>query len=700
MFKFSLFAIVFASIRITQSHPIIPNTDSMTQGDDTKPVQNSGRLIGYDCRGIDSSFTSISLLSEHTCQKHPYKVEPTIVLVQLLQLSSSFEIPYIQCYVQKTPFVKGCGKLADYTWSYKGGFKEEIVSLSKVQCENLHKTRMYDLEGDRKLKIGDEDVEYTGHYIAAGSLNARGDCSGASYSFNGYEYDDAVAEVHLKVRISSGSARYVKETGKISLESGYEAVYSSGSIMDVMNGVTYWDQTIKGECDDPETNLNVLFTGPANLIVGANSSLSMVTVESGNTAFSIEIKRSQFVCGFDLKSTEHPQLFAFITESLNSPTPVKTSAALDPKAIDLSLYMNTKFVYIERHIGVEIDRMYQDLVYQRCKIEAKTIQNLLTLSLISPEEFAYASMEDSGYTAVVNGEVAHIIKCQPIPVVFNSNPTRCFKEIPVLYGANKTGYLSPRNRVVQDYGSEMPCHPLLSTMFKVGGIWLSVYPRPMQAKEPRHLSLTIDSFVYQGIKDLAQLEIYSTDQLLEYQRSLLFQKEKKAISSNVASQFAGIDIDSSNLHTTNLLNPEELESVATGAVHKVFGFTSKWGGLFSTIFVFTALYRVVMNLLNSIVNVVSLYEVFGFSKHLFFCFWDSLTHFFVIRAHVRNRDNLRAARPENDQQPQDSAHNSNNRRQERYSTDENQSESIPLRGRILVTSENVLKQIDPVFTLV
>ncbi|XP_072160270.1 uncharacterized protein [Bemisia tabaci] len=160
----------------------------------------------------------------------PYKVEPSIVLVQLLHLATSFEIPYIQCYVQKTTFVKGCGKLADYTWSYKGGFRGEIVTLSKTQCEQLNKTRTYDLKGDRELKVELEDTEYTGHYITAGSLNARGDCSGASYSFNGYEYDDAVAEVHLKVRISSGSGQYVKETGKISLESGYEALYNERKI--------------------------------------------------------------------------------------------------------------------------------------------------------------------------------------------------------------------------------------------------------------------------------------------------------------------------------------------------------------------------------------------------------------------------------------------------------------------------------------
>lgn len=35
-------------------------------------------------------------------------------------------------------------------------------------------------------------------------------------------------------------------------------------------------------------------------------------------------------------------------------------------------------------MGSEIDRMYQDLVFQRYKIEAKTIQNLLTLTLTSP----------------------------------------------------------------------------------------------------------------------------------------------------------------------------------------------------------------------------------------------------------------------------------------------------------------------------
>lgn len=690
IFQFQILLPFLIAVNISAA-PVDPSSESLLTDTNPKLKSNDGRLIGYDCRGIDSSFTSISLLSEKNCQKRPYKVEPSIVLVQLLQLATSFDVPYIQCYVQRTTFVKGCGKLADYTWSYKGGFREEIITLSKSQCEVLHKTRSYDLDGDRKLKVEEEDVEYTGHFIAAGSLNSRGDCSGAQYNFNGYEYDDAVAEVHLKVRISSGVAQYVKESGKLSLESGYEAAYSTGSIMDVVNGVTYWDLSIKGECDNPDKNFNVLFTGLANLTTGVNSSLNMVTVESGNTAFSIEIKRSQFVCGFDLKSTEHPQLFAFVTESLSSPTPVKSSSNLNPKSIDLSLYMNTKFVYIERHIGAEIDRMYQDLVFQRCKVEAKTIQNLLTLSLISPEEFAYALMEESGYTAVVNGEVAHIIKCQPIPVTLKSNPNRCYKEIPVIYGENKTGYLSPRNRVVQDFGSEIPCHPLLPTMFKVGGIWLNVYPRPMQAKEPKHLTLTVDSFIYQGVKDLAQLGIYSTEQLLEYQRSLLFQREKKAISSNVASQFAGIDIDASNLHTTMLINPVEIESIATRTVHKIFGFTSKWGGLFSTIIFGIACFRLIVNFLNSIVNAVSLYEVFGFSKHLLICFWDSLTHHLVIREHVRSRREREELTRQNQNQVRRFDNGGSNRQDDANETGPSNPETIPLQKRILITSENVLK---------
>lgn len=72
----------------------------------------------------------------------------------------------------------------------------------------------------------------------------------------------------------------------------------------------------------PVTNLNVLYTDPANLTFGLNPSLSMITVQLGTTAFSLQIKGNQVICGKSLRSTEHPQLFAFVSNELQVPTPL------------------------------------------------------------------------------------------------------------------------------------------------------------------------------------------------------------------------------------------------------------------------------------------------------------------------------------------------------------------------------------------
>ena len=80
---------------------------------------------------------------------------------------------------------------------------------------------------------------------------------------------------------------------------------------------------------------------------------------------------------------------------------------------DLATYTNSKFVYVERHIGTQMNNLYVKIMRQKCEIERKTIQNSLALASLAPDEFAYTVMKKPGYLARVVGEVVHVIRCQP-----------------------------------------------------------------------------------------------------------------------------------------------------------------------------------------------------------------------------------------------------------------------------------------------
>lgn len=56
--------------------------------------------------------------------------------------------------------------------------------------------------------------------------------------------------------------------------------------------------------------------------------------------------------------------------------------------LDLFKYINSKFVYIERHLRIQVNNLYINLVTEKCEIERKVIQNFLSLASLSPDEFA------------------------------------------------------------------------------------------------------------------------------------------------------------------------------------------------------------------------------------------------------------------------------------------------------------------------
>lgn len=59
-------------------------------------------------------------------------------------------------------------------------------------------------------------------------------------------------------------------------------------------------------------------------------------------------------------------------------------------------------------------------------------ENMMTLALLSPKEFAYQYFKSPGYTAVVRGEVAHVAKCREVAVIPKVMDSECYNELPVI----------------------------------------------------------------------------------------------------------------------------------------------------------------------------------------------------------------------------------------------------------------------------
>jgi len=71
--------------------------------------------------------------------------------------------------------------------------------------------------------------------------------------------------------------------------------------------------------------------------------------------------------------------------------------------LDIFAYVNSKFVYVEKHIKNQLNKLYMYIMEHKCALEKQILQNALSLSSTAPDEMAFRVMKTTGYTAVTAG---------------------------------------------------------------------------------------------------------------------------------------------------------------------------------------------------------------------------------------------------------------------------------------------------------
>ncbi|EFN87599.1 hypothetical protein EAI_05125 [Harpegnathos saltator] len=93
--------------------------------------------------------------------------------------------------------------------------------------------------------------------------------------------------------------------------------------------------------------------------------------------FALTTTKSQQLCGYTILQVEHPKLF--IVEVTKGDT-VKPRGSIPVDILDIFAYVNSKFVYVEKHVRSQIINLYYNVMKQRCNLE-QVLKN--TLSLVS-----------------------------------------------------------------------------------------------------------------------------------------------------------------------------------------------------------------------------------------------------------------------------------------------------------------------------
>ncbi|XP_076618874.1 uncharacterized protein LOC143340594 [Colletes latitarsis] len=592
-------------------------------------------IIGYDCGGRTLNITTFSALDKPDCDSEGIEPITEVRNIQLLQLADFKETAVEQCNIEIDRTIFYCG-MHSHVSIVNNGRQQYISTISREDCRTLHNTGTIFINTAIQVTGVLPNSTTTRSLTLAGIVNSEGTCSGTTYSDPYGTWTGVVVQAVARISLKNYVAPVKLSTNEVILHSGQRCKLQLGHCLDSEDGFSYWDSAPVDSCNF--NGYDVLYDGKATRITPPGDKGPIVyTVASEDAMFALTETSRITTCGYTLAKTEHPKLFILeITQSGR----FKEKARIPVSNLDIFTYVNSKFVYVEKHMKVQIKQLYQDLVKQRCLVEQQVLQNALALIHSAPEEVAIAIARAPGYMIIPSGEALHLVKC--IPVICQIRKTEeCYNELPVTYN-NASYFLLPRTHILSRTGTRKSCYELMPTLYKLQGTWYRLSPKLVESLPPQPLApLTKSTWKYIDPKNLANGGIYSHEDLENLKEHIMFPIERGAIVSSLAQGATGRQYTPGAISMFNLIDEESLEKIAKSAGSKMWeGFIS-FGSFSAGVIGIYIIIRLVKGALSTIVNGFALHATYGWGLHLLGAIWGSLTTALLFRGQNRETANIR-----------------------------------------------------------
>lgn len=583
-------------------------------------------IIGYDCRHPKIETTVLDAVSVAPCSPRETPVRTTMKQIQLLQRDPLLVVPVLQCHISVTLLVTRCG-----VWGHVVHTHVPIHTFIDIQtysqCNSIIESKLYKYNGHIIATDVAPGASRKYHKYLVGHVNSDGSCEGGYFTIGDYSYEHAVVYGEFKVQVDRIEAALDLTSLELHVKSlSTVCPFKGESCMTHDNGQVLWEKGMALKTCE-EKKYEVLYTGYANFTT-QDGGAAVVSLNSEDTTFSLIINQIVKLCTTSGYSTEHPRLF--ITEVINN-FPLFSLKPKTPLNVNLISYINTKIVFVERHISDNIKSLYRDVVQQRCELERVVISNQLALAYISSDEFAYSLKQGPGYSALTRGEAVHLIKCVPVEVVLRPTIDKCFNEAIVLY-KNRTYYLSPRNRLLKEIGTEYECNHLVPIMFRLTQQdWYSLYPTPTLTRSPQVLNPNpVSNWTYTSLHGLAVAGIYSLNEVEALQKQLLFSGEKEALDDSLVRKFAGERISIGVGDASNLFTDVQMTSFFKRGYDKITTYFFQIGNITSGLMGLFVTGKLIVMMIDWVINYLMLRQTFGacHTYSLAFC-CNALTAFFL-----------------------------------------------------------------------
>lgn len=593
-------------------------------------------LIAYDCQNKGLNITTFSLTDIGACKPPTNNIQTSQERIQLIQVNDIETVKVVQCKIKLARMITHCG-MHSHSSSVADGFATYIYPVTRDKCFRMHQTQvLVDFFGKN---IDGLVINGTTHATAvmAGWVTADARCQGAHYEDHKGSWADVVVQATLEITLQERYASAITNENKIILTDGMTCPYKERFCVDTMFGHSFWDHVDSNQC--AETKYTILYEGLAKKLSPEkfnekNSDAVIYSVDQGDMVFAMPIAGPTMICGQTAYETDHPKFF--IIKPSETGIFYFKSKKLNLLNMDPTTYVNSKVVFVEKHLGNQISALYADVVEQRCMLEQQVLRNLQTLAITAPSEFAFAKMQVPGYTAFNYGEVVHILQCTPVEVSVR-NSESCYHELPIIYD-NKSFFMTPRNHIIQKFGTEIGCNPFLYSSFKVQNRWyknsrgLHEIPTP-QTMEPNNQN----RWKYTSPGNLFKGGLYTQKDMLALQEHLFLPSERKAVTGIISRGMIGLTTDMQGTNFGKLIDEVTINVWFKKAAASMWHWFTLIGTVTSGLMGFYMIGKGIKFMIDTVIHGFLLYEIFGVSLKLMGALLDSITMYFIHKHHSKRK---------------------------------------------------------------
>ncbi|XP_046587861.1 uncharacterized protein LOC124293010 [Neodiprion lecontei] len=578
-------------------------------------------FVAYDCGAPSMNITTLSLINIKECNipiSNPVAIDTNIQLLQVAEFSS---VKVIQCKVEIHRSVFHCG-MHSHTSAVSYGDIEYIDEISRDACRDLHYARSYRTHRQLFTQIRLNSTT-SRPIVLAGDVDNSGNCKGEHFSDHYGSWNDVVAYGQIFITLQDYEATVNIQRNEIILRSGVRCEYSSGNCIDVEGGNTYWDIIQADRCSFEK--YSVLYQGAAQKIkdntIGKYGQ-EICSVTTNDITFALSVRGTYPLCGYRLIKTEHPKLFILDKMTGNLFTKIN---GITVRNMDIFTYVNSKLIYLERHVRNQIIALYNDAILQQCELENKVLHTALSTAPLAPAEFAFHLMKQPGYIAYIAGEVVRVAKCVPVDVRTRKT-NECYQELPIFRG-NESLFMLARTHILVKSGNQIECNVFLSPMFNIDNAWYSTSPNLIPAIAPDEMSTnTKKSWKYVTPENLATGGIYSNEDIEKLRANIMFPVEKPAVLNTIAREATGQISADHGLSVNSLIDKEAIKRSLEEAWGTVYNFFNTVGTFSATLLGAWITFREIKFLIDTLVHGYALHLVYGWSMWLIGAIWDSVTN--------------------------------------------------------------------------